>query len=78
MTMEEPTGEMTNADRDRMLWQIHTALLGADGQRGLIEQVMTNTKGLIRLKMIVAGTIGLGGVTGIGFAIPKIIDALTH
>ena len=85
MTMEEPTGRMTDADRDRMLWQIHTALLGANGQGGLIEKVkdntkniLINTKGLVRLKVVVTASIILGVGGGFSLNIGKLVDFFTR
>ncbi len=85
MTMEEPTGEMTNAERDKLLWQIHTAVVGANGQGGLIEEVkdntasiLINTKGLVRLKVVVAASIILGVGGGLGVNVDKLVNFFTR
>ena len=85
MSMEEPTGRMTDADRDRMLWQIHTAVVGANGQGGLIEKVKDNTKnilintnGLVRLKVVVTVSIILGVGGGLGVNVDKLVDFFTR
>tara|TARA_Y100000310_G_C20498932_1_gene722941 strand:+ start:632 stop:823 length:192 start_codon:yes stop_codon:yes gene_type:complete len=49
------------SDHD-MITELHTAIVGANGKGGLIDQVKSNTKKINRLYLIVAGIFSGGGI----------------